>query len=365
MAENIFRSRFRTLANVFGIDLMAGVSIWPERLSSRLGVLWAVRLLLSLLALFALSCNSAAIGRIASEDSIGAWGDEGNLGNAFTFEGNNPGSERDPFGLDASWWNKSVWSVEAALPCGLFPDSGVDLFLNERSQYIAKKQQLYDQAARASWQKAEFTNTASAVMWQSLNNVEEFGEKAEALAPTPLAYLGMGLQAVGVDEAVINSWYLESQATPWVYDDSVAVAMGGIVRGTQLADEFVSQRLGVRMFAPNSAVTPLYRAVSPAELADLKAAGGGFRNPAGIEVKYFSETAEGAASYAQQAHRAGGAVYEGPYTIVRTEVPSNAITPIMRAAPDRGIPTVTLPTEAVPRLAPGQPLPYSPIPGAR
>lgn len=117
--------------------------------------------------------------------------------------------------------------------------------------------------------------------------------------------------------------------------------------------------------APNNAVTPLYRAVSPAELADLKAAGGAFRNPAGIEVKYFSETAEGAASYAQQAHRAGGAVYEGPYTIVRTEVPSNAITPIMRAAPDRGIPTVTLPTEVLPRLAPGQPLPHSPIPGAR
>jgi RHS repeat-associated protein len=108
--------------------------------------------------------------------------------------------------------------------------------------------------------------------------------------------------------------------------------------------------------------TPLFRAVNPAELADLNASGGVFRNPLGIEVKYFSETAEGAASYAQQAYRAGGTLYEGPYTIFSTDIFSDLINPIMRATPDRGIPTVTVPTELLPSLTPGQPLPITPLP---
>ncbi|MCG3126422.1 MAG: hypothetical protein CHACPFDD_01257 [Phycisphaerae bacterium] len=59
-------------------------------------------------------------------------------------------------------------------------------------------------------------------------------------------------------------------------------------------------------------LTQLFRAVSPAELADLAANAGAFRNPVGIEIKYFSESAEGAASYARQAIQAGGHVYQGP-----------------------------------------------------
>ena len=110
--------------------------------------------------------------------------------------------------------------------------------------------------------------------------------------------------------------------------------------------------------------TTLYRAVSPAELSDIGANAGALRNPLGIEVKYFSETAEGAASYARQAYQAGGRLYEGPYTIIKTDVASDLVTPIMRAAPDGGIPTITLPTEILPRLTPAQPLPFTPLPGA-
>ncbi len=109
-------------------------------------------------------------------------------------------------------------------------------------------------------------------------------------------------------------------------------------------------------------MTPLYRAVAPGELADLSANAGAFRNPLGIERKYFSETAEGAASYARQAHQAGGSLYQGPYTIVRTEIPTDLITPILRATPDRGIPTVTVPTELLPRLTPAQQLSATPLP---
>jgi RHS repeat-associated protein len=114
--------------------------------------------------------------------------------------------------------------------------------------------------------------------------------------------------------------------------------------------------------AARGGTTPLYRAVAPGELADLSANAGAYRNPLGIEVKYFSETAEGAASYARQAYQAGGSLYQGPYTIVRTDIASDLITPIMRATPDRGIPTVTVPTELLPRLTPAQPLPATPLP---
>jgi RHS repeat-associated protein len=112
-----------------------------------------------------------------------------------------------------------------------------------------------------------------------------------------------------------------------------------------------------------SGTTPLWRAVNPAELSDLSANAGAFRNPFGIESKYFSETAEGAASYARQTYQAGGNLYQGPYTIIRTDIPSDLITPIMRQSVDRGVPSVVVPTELLPRLTPGQPLPFTPLPG--
>jgi RHS repeat-associated protein len=71
------------------------------------------------------------------------------------------------------------------------------------------------------------------------------------------------------------------------------------------------------------AMTDLFRAVNPAELQDITSSGGRFRNPPGIEVKYFSRTAAGAISYAQQTFGTG--LYEGPYTLVGTQIPSNLI----------------------------------------
>jgi RHS repeat-associated protein len=106
----------------------------------------------------------------------------------------------------------------------------------------------------------------------------------------------------------------------------------------------------------------LFRAVTGEELADLSARSGAFRNPFGIESKYFSETAEGAASYARQAFEQGGGVYQGPYTLVRTSIPSNLVTPIMRAQTDRGIPTIVIPTDKLPQLTPAQPMPFIPRP---
>ena len=104
----------------------------------------------------------------------------------------------------------------------------------------------------------------------------------------------------------------------------------------------------------------MYRAVNPEELGDLMSRSGAFRNPPGCEVKYFSETAAGAALYARQAFGTG--LYEGPYTIVRTEILSHLIHPFMRATTDRGILTVVVPTALLLRLSPAQPLLFTPLP---
>lgn len=115
-----------------------------------------------------------------------------------------------------------------------------------------------------------------------------------------------------------------------------------------------------KLLAADSGTTALFRAVNPDELSQLSADDGAFVNPAGSEVKYFSTTPEGAASYAKQTFGTG--LYEGPYTIVQTTIPSSSITPIMQATVDRGISTITVPTRLLPSLSPASPLSSIPLP---
>ena len=103
--------------------------------------------------------------------------------------------------------------------------------------------------------------------------------------------------------------------------------------------------------------TPLYRAVMNSELKDI-AGSGVFRNPAGIENKYFSTTAEGAADYAKKAFGKFGDT--SPYTIIRTDAPTSIVPKVVPV--DGGVPAVVIPTKALPRLSPPQILPYSPVP---
>ena len=55
---------------------------------------------------------------------------------------------------------------------------------------------------------------------------------------------------------------------------------------------------------------------------------------------------------------------EGPYTIVGTQLERALVTDMMRApwGVDRGIQTIVVPSEMLPRLAPPTVLPYTPIP---
>lgn len=105
--------------------------------------------------------------------------------------------------------------------------------------------------------------------------------------------------------------------------------------------------------------TALYRMVTAAELNDILQLGA-FRNPYGIENKYFAITAAGAASYAQQAHKAFG---DGPFTMVETAIPTRSITPDMRVTVDRGLSTVIVPTQQLSELSPPQVFSYTPLLG--
>ena len=111
--------------------------------------------------------------------------------------------------------------------------------------------------------------------------------------------------------------------------------------------------------SPVPATTVLYRMVTVVELDDLRQSGA-FQNPLGIENKYFALTPEGAAAYAQQAHKAFG---DGPFTMVTTTLPTHTITSDMRVTVDRGIATVIVSTQQLVELSPPQILSYTPLPG--
>jgi RHS repeat-associated protein len=105
------------------------------------------------------------------------------------------------------------------------------------------------------------------------------------------------------------------------------------------------------------AETTLYRAIGPAELVDIQTTGV-LRNLGSAEGKYFTTSAEAAASYAKQAVRAFG---DPPYTIVRTTVPNKIFEGLTSAPVDRGIQAWVIPSNRLPGLAP-QVLDTMPIP---
>jgi hypothetical protein len=115
--------------------------------------------------------------------------------------------------------------------------------------------------------------------------------------------------------------------------------------------------VGCALAAGGGGTTTLFRAVKDGELADIEATGA-FRTPAGMaEGKYFSTTAEGAATYGKEAY--GAWPHEGPYTLIRTEAPTGLLGPVFGV--EKGIPSVLIPNEVLPVLRP-QVMPSMPVP---
>ena len=122
--------------------------------------------------------------------------------------------------------------------------------------------------------------------------------------------------------------------------------------------------LGISGAAEGSAVAAsdklvtVYRAVGPAELASISKTNA-LSIVAGLEGKYFTTSAEAAASYARQAVKAFG---DPAYTIVSIRVPQSVLNlPGITATVDRGIPAYVIPNKNLQGLTP-KILNYSPPP---
>ncbi|MDG9708226.1 DUF6531 domain-containing protein [Streptomyces sp. DH10] len=105
----------------------------------------------------------------------------------------------------------------------------------------------------------------------------------------------------------------------------------------------------------------LYRAVMDGELGQILRTRT-FQNPQGIETKYFSTTAEAAASYAREMY--SRFPHEGAYTLVRSTIRRDTIPDISRVdlVEAGGIEALALPTEVLEqmgriRILPGMPIP--------
>lgn len=98
---------------------------------------------------------------------------------------------------------------------------------------------------------------------------------------------------------------------------------------------------GGAIAASNKLIT-VYRAVGPAELASISKTNA-LTSLAGLEGKYFTTSAEAAASYARQAVKGFG---DPAYTIISTRVPQNVLNlPGITATVDRGIPAYVIPNK--------------------
>ncbi|ECG5958903.1 hypothetical protein E1630_23125 [Salmonella enterica subsp. enterica serovar Baguida] len=96
-------------------------------------------------------------------------------------------------------------------------------------------------------------------------------------------------------------------------------------------------------------VVNLYRAIGPDELSQILETNT-FKNPYGIEGKYFTSSLEKAKDYAKMAENS---FKDPPYSFVRTEIPKNVLdNPAYYAEVDGGIPAYVLPDDVLSGLEP-------------
>jgi hypothetical protein len=157
-----------------------------------------------------------------------------------------------------------------------------------------------------------------------------------------------------------NYWSAAAYEVLATADTAAAVIPFGLAaRGAQIVARAGTSLLGTAAEEAGAGFTTLYRAVGPAELADIQTSGA-FRNLGSAEGKYFTTSGETASSYAKQAVRAFG---DPPYSLVQTRVPNSIFEGLSLATVDRGIPAWVIPSERLPGLTPNV-MNYMLIPGA-
>ena len=133
---------------------------------------------------------------------------------------------------------------------------------------------------------------------------------------------------------------------------------GQVARVVNAIDAVLPDEYADDLARLSAAETTLYRAVGPAELADIHA-NNVLRNLGSAEGKYFTTSADAAASYARQAVHGLG---DPPYTLIQTRVPNSILEGLIPASVDvGGIPAWVVPNDRLRGLVPHV-LPTMPIP---
>jgi RHS repeat-associated protein len=165
---------------------------------------------------------------------------------------------------------------------------------------------------------------------------------------TPDTYVDVVSAGVGAGSAVNN--LLRGDFLSAAVDaggalvDLAAAAVPGVPGGLSIGIQ------GARLAssAGDGAIT-LYRAVSPAEAADIAKTGEFRIPPGGNEGKYFSTTEEGARKYAAWAEKSYG---DPPHAFFSTTIEKSQLTDEMKAVVDGGIDTIVVPADKLKDLVP-------------
>lgn len=254
------------------------------------------------------------------------------------------------------------------------PESGLDFF---QARYHSGAQGRFgstDPAVdlAASTSQPQRWNRYAYVTNSPLRKIDPDGAKEKDLA---IGWLqGVGTAALSAAASLADAYkpmgYMGMATTlsEYVAFDAPLLARG-VTHPGEVIDQYVKmstsnndadqralgQAVGQGTFVAGAMVAPfakgtttLYRAVGPAELADIQATGE-LRSLAGLEGKYFTTSAEAASSYARQAVRAFG---DPPYTLIRTEVPNSIFRGLTPVTVDRGIPAWLIPNSRLAGLTP-------------
>jgi hypothetical protein len=225
----------------------------------------------------------------------------------------NPWSKFDPEGLSEEEVNRAMAEGIASVP--------------QPFRAIAQAVGA-DKALASALVKADAKMTSQG----KLSGMDKLALTAEGSAPAITAAVLAPAAAAG-PLMLAKEGVAEATGLPIGFDDVAKLLKNadGIVKSAKETVEETQQ---------------LFRAVGPDELADIKKADA-FRNPDGIENKYFSTTEAGANQYGEMAEKAFG---DPPYTTVQTSIPKKDITTDMKAQVDRGIDTVVVPTQKLNKL---------------